>query len=143
MIKIDDIKYKVIKPPKPSIVLTVNGQTYNGASAISSKSNCVVKVDADNDFKNALPKDARYMIKRVELLAQRSLGAPSKVSDFSGNGKDAERGIPIALGNSLKSDPPGTKIFFKIDNIYRINFQNNKIQESFGERDLYIGAIIK
>lgn len=143
MIKIDDIKYKVIKPPKPSIVLTVNGQVYNGAAAISSKSNCVVKVEADSDFKNALPKDARYMIPKVELLAQRSLGAPSKVADFSGNGRDAQQGIPIALGNSLKSDPPGTKIYFKVEDVYRINFQNNKVKEQFGERDLYIGAVIK
>lgn len=143
MIKIDVIKYKVIKPPKPSIVLTVNGQVYNGASPINSKSNCVVKVDADSDFRNALPKDARYMIPKVELLAQRSLGAPTKVSDFSGNGRDAQQGIPISLGNSLKSDPPGTKIYFKIEDVYRINFQNNKIKEQFGERDLYIGAVIK
>lgn len=142
-IKIDDVKYKVIKPPKPSIQLIVNGKEYNGASPISKKSSARVRLKADSDFKAALPKDARYMINRIDLLAQRSLGAPSKVASASGNGKDALKGVPVAIGNKLKSDAPGTKIYFKIDKVYRINFQNKKVEEKFGERDLYIGAVIK
>ena len=142
-IKIDDIKYKVIKPPRPEIVLEVLGKEYNGASPIPGKADCKVKIRADNDFRNALPKDARYVIDNIDLLSQRSLGAPTKVANFSGNGKDAGAGISCSLGNSLKSDPPGTKIFFKIGTIYRLNFQNKRIEEQFGDRDLYIGAIIK
>lgn len=142
-IKIDDITYKVIKPPRPSIDLLVSGKEYNGAAPIPSKSSCKVVVRPDNDFKSALPKDARYMITSIDLLSQRSLGAPSKVASFSGNGKDAVAGIPVELGNSLKGDAPGTKIYFKIDNVYRINFQNQKVQEQFSDRDLYIGAVIK
>jgi hypothetical protein len=83
------------------------------------------------------------MISNVDLLSQRSLGAPSKVGVFNGNGKDGIKGIPVALGNKLKSDSPGTKIYFKIDKVYRINFQNKKIEEKFADRDLYIGAVIK
>jgi gliding motility-associated protein GldM len=142
-IKIDDVTYKVIKPPKPSIQLLVNNKEYNGASAIPKKSRCVVRLQADSDFRSALPKDARYLISSINLLSQRSLGAPTKVGSYSGSGKDALKGIPINLGNKLKSDPPGTKIYFKIDKIYRVNFQNKKIEEKFGDRDLYIGAVIK
>jgi hypothetical protein len=142
-IKIDDIAYKVIKPPKPDIVLLVNGKEYNGAAPISSKSNCVVRVRPDSDFLSALPRDARYLVSSVDLLSQRSLGAPSKVGVFSGAGTDGVKGIPVALGNKLKGDTPGTKIYFKIDKVYRINFQNNKIEEKFSDRDLYIGAVIK
>jgi gliding motility-associated protein GldM len=142
-IKIDDVAYKVIKPPTPSIQLIVNGKEYNGASPIPSKSRCTVRLKADADFRSALPKDARYLITRIELLSQRSLGAPTKVGSYSGGGKDALSGIPIDLGNKLKSDPPGTKIYFKIDKIYRVNFKNKKIEERYGDRDLYIGAVIK
>jgi hypothetical protein len=142
-IKIDDIKYKVIKPPRPEIVLDVLGKEYNGASPIPGKSDCKVKIRPDSDFRAALPKDARYVIDVVELLSARSLGAPAKVGSYSGNGKDAVSGIPIPLGNKLKGDPPGTKIFFKIGHVYRMNFQNKRIEEQFGDRDLYIGAIIK
>ncbi|MEM0996969.1 MAG: hypothetical protein AAGN35_07815 [Bacteroidota bacterium] len=142
-IKIDDVTYKVIKPPKPSIQLLVNNKEYNGAAAIPKKSRCVVRLKADTDFRAALPKDARYMVSNIALLSQRSLGAPTRVGSYGGSGKDALKGIPINLGNKLKSDPPGTKIYFKIDKIYRINFQNQKIPEKFGDRDLYIGAVIK
>ncbi|MFN8394663.1 MAG: GldM family protein [Bacteroidia bacterium] len=142
-IKIDDIKYKVIKPPRPEIVLEVLGKEYNGATPIPAKADCKVKIRPDNDFRNALPKDSRYVIDVIDLLSARSLGAPTKVASFSGNGKDAVAGVSCALGNSLKGDPPGTKIFFKVGAVYRMNFQNKKIEEQFGDRDLYIGAIVK
>jgi gliding motility-associated protein GldM len=142
-IKIDDIKYKVIKPPRPEIVLEVLGKEYNGATPIPGKADCKVKLRPDNDFRNALPKDARYVIDVVDLLAQTSLGAPTKVASFSGNGKDAVAGISVPLGNSMKSNPPGTKIYFKIGTVYRMNFQNKKVEEQFGDRDLYIGAVTK
>lgn len=142
-IKIDDITYKVIKPPRPNLNIYVNGKEYNGATPIPGKSSCKLVVDPDNDFKNALPKDARYMVTGIDLLSQRSLGAPTKVATFNGNGKDAVAGIPMDLGNSLKSDPPGTKIYFKVDKVYRLNFQNAKVEEAFTDRDLYIGAVIK
>jgi gliding motility-associated protein GldM len=142
-IKIDDVKYKVIKPPRPEIILEVLGKEHNGATPIPGKADCKVKLRPDNDFRNALPKDARYVIDNVELLAQTSLGAPTKVASFSGNGKDAVQGISVPLGNSLKGNAPGTKIYFKIGSIYRLNFQNKKVEEQFGDRDLYIGAVIK
>ncbi len=142
-IKIDDIRYKVIKPPRPLIVLEVLGKEYNGARPIPRKANCKVKIRPDSDFRSALPKDARYAIDKIDLLSQRSLGAPSKVASFRGSGKNAVAGIPCPLGQALKGDPPGTKIFFKIGHIYRLNFQNKKIEVKFGDRDLYIGAMIK
>lgn len=142
-IKIDDINYKVIKPPRPLIVLEVLGREYNGASPIPSKANCTMKIRPDSDFRAALPKDARYAIDNIDLLSQRSLGAPSKVASFSGSGKDAVAGIPCPLGQALKGDAPGTKIFFKINHVYRVNFQNKKVEESFGDRDLYVSAMIK
>lgn len=143
IIKIDDVKYNVIKPPKPSIQLLVNGKEYNGTSPINKKSRCTVRVKPDSDFKAALPKDARYSISQVKLLSQRSLGAPTTVGSFSGNGKNAEKGIPVNLGSKLKSDPPGTKIYFKLEKVYRLNFKNKRVEEKFGEIDLYIGALIK
>ncbi len=142
-IKIDDVKYNVIKPPKPSIELVVNGKVSNGAQPISKKSRCLIRLKADSDFKAALPRDARYAINKVELKVARSLGAPTNAGVYSGNGKNAEKGIPVPLGNKLKSDGPGTKIYFKIDKVFRINFQNAKVEENFGERDLFIGAVIK
>jgi hypothetical protein len=138
-----DRKYTVIKPPKPEIELLVNGRLYNGASPISKKSRVVVRLKPNSDFGAALPKDARYQISRIDLLSQRSLGAPTKVGTYSGSGKDAAKGIPISLGNKLKQDTPGTIIYFKIDKVYRVNFQNKKVEEKFPDRMLYLSAVIK
>ncbi len=143
VIKIDDVKYNVIKPPKPEIQLIVNGKEYNGTSPINKKSSCTVRIKPDSDFKAALPKDARYSVSSVSLKSARSLGAPQTVGSFSGNGKNAEKGIVINLGSKLKSDPPGTKIYFKLEKVYRLNFKNQRVEENFGEIDLYIGAVIK
>ena len=142
-IKIDDIKYMVIKPPRPRIEVMVNNKLYNGMSPISKKSNLRLRVVPNSDFKAMMPKDARYMLSNVKLLSQRSLGAPSQVGTFSGSGKDAAKGIPIALGNKLKQDAPGTKIYLKVDKIYRVNFKNQKIQEKFNDAELAQGLIIK
>ncbi len=138
-----DRKYKVIKPPKPEIQLLVNGKEYNGASPINKKSNVVLRLKPDADFKASMPRDARYMISNVDLLAQRSLGAPTKIGTYSGLGKDATKGIPIPLGNKLKADTPGTIIYFKIKSIYRMNFQNKKIEEKYADREFYVSAVIK
>lgn len=143
VIKIDDVKYNVVKPPKPVIHLMVSGREYNGVKPIPKKATCTVKLEADSDFKKALPKDARYAITKVDLKVQRSLGAPTKVGSYNGSGKDATKGIKVSLGNKLKSDGAGTKIYFVIDKIVRINFKGAKVPEKFTERDLTIGAVIK
>ncbi len=103
----------------------------------------MVRLKPDNDFASALPGDARYTIGTIDLLAQKSLGAPTKVGGTSGGGKDAVKGLPVETGGALKSEVPGTKIYFKIDHIYRINFQKKSVEEKFVDRELYIGAVIK
>jgi gliding motility-associated protein GldM len=143
IIKVDDVAYKVIKPPRPHLLLIVNGKEYDGVSPISKKSTVMVVVKPDHDFVSALPRDARYAIDKVELLVQRSLGAPTKADTEKGSGKDASKGLEFKLGAKLKQDTPGTKIYFKIGRIYRINFQNKKVEEKFSERDLMMGAVIK
>lgn len=135
--------YRVIKPPLPTIELLVNGKQYNGTSVIPKTSRCVVRVVPDNDFKAQYPKDARYVVGSIDLMVQRSLGAPTKVRSFSGVGRDASQGISISLGSILRNDPPGTKIFFKINNLYRLDSKNRKIAIPLKPIDQIIGALIK
>lgn len=120
-------------------IRSVDGKEYNGAAPISSKSNVILKVKPDSDFMAALPKDARYTVSRVDLLVQKTLGAPAKVGTFSGEGAD----VKIPLGTKLKGYDAGTKIYFKVDRIYRVNFKAQKVEVKFADADLYRGAIIK
>ena len=137
------VEYCAVRPPKPGIEMLVNGQIYTGMAPISKKSNVLVRIKPDSDFKTHFPTDSRYVIDQVDLLVQRSLGAPVKVGSFSGSGKDATTGIPVALGNRLKADPPGTKIYLKIGTLSRVNYQNMVVEEAFSERELVLSAIIK
>lgn len=135
--------FNVIKPPRPEIELLVNNRVYDGYSHINKKSKCIVRLKADTHFLNNMPRDARYTITKVDLLVSRSLGAPTKIASYNGNGIDASNGINIDLGNKLRTDSPGTKIYFRIEQIQRVNFQNQKINENFSSRELIIPASIK
>ncbi len=139
----EEMQFRVIEPPKPQIQLFVMGKLHDGISPVSSKSDLKVRILPDVDFRNHYPKDARYMISSIDVFAQRSLGAPTKVGSFSGAGKDATAGINIPLGNSLKSDPPGTKIYVKVNEVKRISYQNKPFTEPFQEAELVLGFIIK
>lgn len=137
-------RYEAVKPPLPTIELLVNGKPYTGMVPINKKSNCVIRLKPDKEFEQLYPKDAKYIITGVELLAQRSLGPASKVgSNYNGAGRDATRGLPISLANKLKSDSPGTTIYFKVNSIIRVNSKNQKIAIPMEPMDLILTAVIK
>jgi gliding motility-associated protein GldM len=142
-LKIDDVKYSVIPPPRPSIQLIVNGKVYDGTTPINRKSGLTMKIVPDKDFMEKLPADARYQVSQVNVKAQLTLGAPKTILSENGTGKDARLGISLPLGVSLQNAAPGTKIFVEIDKIYRINFKNQKVEESFGTTEKLVGATIQ
>lgn len=142
-LKIDDIKYSVIGPPRPAIQLIANGKPYDGTTPIPKKSNLSLKIVPDKEFMEKLPADARYEVGQVTVKVARGLGAPKTVLSQSGDGKDARVGISLALGVSLQNDDPGTKIYIEVDKILRVNFKNQKIEESFGMTERIIGAVIQ
>ena len=135
--------FRVIKPPKPTLEVRVNNQPYNGLSPISKRSNVVIRVTPDSDFQAALPQDARYTINTVDLLVQRSLGAPTRVGSFSGSGRSGAQGVPVPLGNRLSADTPGAKIYFRVDRVYRVNFKGQNIEEDLSDLTLSPGAVIR
>ncbi|MCA9546906.1 MAG: hypothetical protein KC613_21015, partial [Myxococcales bacterium] len=76
-------------PSRPLIEVKVNGQIYDGHSPISKRSNITVQAKA------ARGEQGQYDLLSVSLLAQRSLGAPTKLADFVGEGDT----VRVALGN--------------------------------------------
>ncbi len=129
-VKIGTVAYKVIEPPKPGIDMAVNGQRYNGASMVPNTSRVAVKLNPDADFAANLPADARYTIGSIDVLAQLSLGPPTKVNSVNCQGRDATKPIEVSLGTEVRQSRPGTKVFIQINKIYRINFENKTIEDS-------------
>ncbi len=142
-LKIDDVKYSVISPPKPSIQVLVNGKPYDGVTPIPKKSTVGVKIVPDKDFIEKLPGDARYEVNSIRVLVQRGLSVPKEATSANATGKDARLGISIPLGVSLQNDDPGTKIYFEVDKVLRINFKNQKVEENFSNTEKLIGAVIQ
>lgn len=133
-------QYKVIKPPKPSIELIVNGNLYDEMALIPKTSRVQLIVRGDPDFQSAFPRDARYQIGKIDVLAQLSLGPPTKINSINAGGKSATQGIAVDLGTQVRQARPGTTIFIQFDNLYRINYKNQNIKEnlSFHERTFAI-----
>jgi gliding motility-associated protein GldM len=142
-LKIDDIKYSVIAPPRPQIQIIVNGKIYDGSTPIPKKSTLTVKIVPDKEFLEKLPADARYEIGTARVLVQRGLGVPKEVTNTNASGKDARTGISVPLGTSLQNDNAGTKIYVVVDKIYRVNFKSQKVEENFIETERMVGAVIQ
>jgi gliding motility-associated protein GldM len=142
-IKIGDVDYKVIRPPKPTIEMAINGKTTGGSTPVSKNSRIQVRLVPDADFRANLPEDARYMISSIDVLAQLSLGPPTKVNSVNANGKDATKPINVSLGTQVRQARPGTKIYIRINDIYRRNFQNKRVKENFSEIERMLSIVVK
>ncbi|MCB9233480.1 MAG: gliding motility protein GldM [Bacteroidia bacterium] len=130
-IKIDNIKYNVIKPPKPSIeILGTNGQAYNGISAISKRGKVKIRVRPDEDFKAFLPKDARYRVKSVKLLYQSGMLPPKTITVINTTNMNIMNGIEVNLyEGDIRQSSPGDRVYIEIDKVFRVNFQNEEVEE--------------
>jgi len=141
-LKIGDVTYKVISPPKPSVEMRVNGKATSGSTPVSKASKITVQVKPDPEFKSLLPKDARYKINGIEVLAQLSLGPPRSVNKVRGG--DATKPIRVSLGPKVKQARPGTKVYIRIDAISRVNFKGQAIPDKrFSEVERMLSIVVK
>ena len=103
----------------------------------------LVQVLADEEFKSALPNDARYGITSIDVLAQLSLGPPNRVNSVQGN-SNAQAGIAVTLGTEVRQAPSGTKVYVRMNEIYRRNFQNKNIPDKrFSEVERTLSLVTK
>ncbi len=141
--KIGNVNYKVIKPPKPTIDMAINGKRTAGTTPVPKTSKVLVKVVPDNEFKGALPEDASYGITSVDVLAQLSLGPPQKVNSTPG-GICSERPIQISLGTRVRQAPSNTKVYIRLNEIYRRNFKGQNIPDKrFSEVERTLSLVVK
>jgi hypothetical protein len=133
----------VVQPPKPTIELSINGKTNSGVVPVSANSRVQVRVVPDADFKANLPDDARYTISSIDVLAQLSLGPPVKVNALNTNGKDATQAIMVSLGTQVRNARRGTKVYIRINDIYRHNFQNKRVPQPLGEAERMLSIVLR
>ncbi|WNJ16243.1 GldM family protein [Pontibacter sp. G13] len=143
-VDIGNITYKVVDPPKPSIVMYVNNKPYNGSQMIPKASRVSVRLEADPDFAAAMPQDANYGITSVDVLAQLALGPPTTVNSIRSKGKDATKGIAVNMGTKVRQARAGTKVYVRLNEIVRINFQKKPIPDKrFKEIERTLSLVVR
>ncbi len=143
-IDIGPIDYRVVEPPKPAINMAVNGRIYNGASMVPKSSRVAVRLEPDDDFQAALPKDAGYGIGSIEVLAQLSLGPPTRVNSIRGSKDAVRKPIAVSLGNQVRQSSPGTKVYVRLNDIFRVNYKGKRIVDKrFNEVERTLSLVVK
>lgn len=128
--KIGDVIYNVIDPPKPSIEIYVNGQRASAQMQVAKSSRVKLKIVPDPEFKTLLPMDARYEVTQVDVFKQCGLGPPQKAGGASLAGRDATgEGLDFPIPGEAFQCPSGSKIFFEVKDVVRKNFQGKKVTD--------------
>lgn len=129
--KIGDVVYNVIDPPKPSIEIYVNGQRASAQMQVAKGSRVKLKIVPDPEFKTLLPMDARYEVSFVEVFKQCGLGPPTKAGGASLAGRDASggEGLDFPIPGEAFQCPSGSKIYFEVKDVIRKNFQSKKVTD--------------
>ncbi len=123
--------------------MSFNGKRTSGATPVSKYSRVQIKVVPDPEFKAALPDDAKYGVTSVDVLAGLSLGPPTKVNAVKG-GLCHSKPINVSLGAKVRSAPPNTKVYIRINEIYRKNFQNKNLPDKrFSEAERMLSIVVK
>lgn len=143
-VKVDELNYRVIDPPKPRIEYWVNDQLFNGTKPIPSTSRILLKVIPDPEFKAAMPSDARYGVEEVEVLAQWTLQHPEVESTNSGAGREGDKGIPVSLGERIREAIPGLRVYLRVKGLYRKNhLGEDLLVTSYQDSELVTGMVVR
>ena len=141
-VKLDDLKYNVIKPPLPRIVLIVNGKEQHLMAPISKRSTVIVKLIPNREFAENLRSDARYRAVKIKLLMQDGILAPRLIASV--NGADIQRGVRINLNQgAIRTAYPGARIYFEVEGLKRINFKGKPVGVGMRREERFMSAILK
>lgn len=141
-VKIDQLNYRVVKPPEPKIVVEYMGRPLMPAQAVSKRGKIKVKLDVDTEFAANLPKDARYKATKVKLMYQDGLNPPRTVKEYSG--ARIQRGIDINLyQGAIKNAYDGARIFIEVEGLTRKNYRGRNLGTGLSRYELVIPAIVK
>lgn len=142
LVQVGNVDYTVIPPPKPRIALGVDNRDWDGIVPIRMGARVEVRCYPDANFKNQLPRDARYQMRNVVLKAGSGLAAPSPVGAAQ-NSVMAPQGYATVTFSVPRDLSPGSKVYFVIDDIFRINYEDKPIKEPFSDRELSQTAVVR
>jgi hypothetical protein len=135
--------FSVIQPPLPQVELIINGRPGGHGAPIPKLSRIHVKIKPDQDFASHFPEEAEYFVDKIDVLAQLSLGAPSRINTNNGSGVSSANGVPVRLGTQIIRAKPGTTVFIKLGEVTRKNQKGQRIQVPLPELQRTIGLVVR
>jgi gliding motility-associated protein GldM len=141
-VKIDNLKYNVVKPAAPRLAIYASGQELMSSQAVSKKQQVVVKLIPEAEFARTLPNDARYRATKVKLMLQDGIVAPKEITSVSG--ADIQKGVKLDLyQGDIRNTYPGARIYIEVEGVQRVNFQNRAVDENLPRNQSILSALIK
>lgn len=132
-LKIQDLKYNVISPPKPEIDFRVNRRPYNGMASVSKSSDFRLRLVPDAEFKRLLPRDSKYRITKLTISIKNTLAGPKTLKTINLSNQNAMEFIRIPVPAEIRQAKAGDKVYFKIERIERINFRGKVVEVKLPE----------
>ena len=146
-IKIGEKMYDVLIPPLPKIALFIGNDRneYEGIRPVPKRSNVTIRVLPDPQFKDRMPRDARYKVNTVRLMYQDGfLAPPETVKIIDCSNVDIMRGLEVSLyTDKIRQATDGNKFYLEIDKVYRVNFRDELIEMPLGRSDRLKGGTLK
>jgi len=132
-VELGKLPYRVVAPPKPEFIYRVNGNVYNGFTPVPKNSRISLQVKPDKDFKEQLPRDARYRIDEIRVLMGDGLGVPKLVKRINLGEKDPTQPLRLSLPAVVRQAKAGTKVYIQVHKLYRVNFRNQREEVKLSE----------
>ena len=117
-----------LRVPKAQIAFLANGQPTGTSAIVPRRSKFTLRVVPDAQFAAGNPREARYQIPKVVIMAQLTTGAPSKIAEFDTQRINAarKRGIRFTLPERVLEFEPGTTIYIQLPQIYRLDAEGER-----------------
>jgi len=125
-VKLGEEKVVVIDPPKPDLMVKVNGVAYSPEMRVGRGSRVTITILPDMDFANALPKEAIYGIDEVSIYRGMSKVGGHGIY-MSKNMAQKGMDIPIPSECFVRS---GDKIYIELKNIYRFSSNGTSVMDN-------------
>ncbi len=136
VIEIDQLPYKVIDPPKPGLELLAEGRPYSLTNSIPRNSRFALRLTPDPEFRQSLPRDARYRIQSVEFLLKDGLQPARVVGSVNLSSRDATQALSLNLPREVLRARRGSKLFIRVNGVGRVNYEGSTVVDNrFSELD--------
>lgn len=129
--KLGSMNFKVRRVPIPEVVVMHNNQGIDLKKGIRSKSSINtldIRVMPDENFKQFLPKDARYSVNDYIITLAQGMRA---VQTIKGKGSKA------SITSLMKKAEPGDRLIVEVKGISRMNF-NNEVEQVKNTGSIYV-----